>query len=176
MAFYKGLEMFQEAQDLRIWDEFFKKYPIKMFIEIGTGHGGFSVYMAEICQQRSIEYHTFDNFTSIDQNAEPILSLVQENAFHYHLVDIFSPEGQAEVVPLIKGVLHPLCIFFDNGNKPREWSLMAPLLSLGDFCAVHDWETEFYPSDIGNVPVEHILDDLCAKRGPGWKTKWFKRF
>jgi cephalosporin hydroxylase len=175
MGNFMGLDMAQEMQDLIIWDQFFEKYPIKLFVELGTGHGGFSAFLGLHCQQRGIEFHTFDNFLSIPMDAEPIAGLIRDKILKFHFVDIFSAEGQAQLVPLLWQGKKPVAIFFDDGDKPREWKLMAPLTSPGDFCIVHDWETEFFPENIGDVKVQPILEEMCAKRGPGWKAKWFKR-
>jgi hypothetical protein len=94
----------------------------------------------------------------------------------FHHVDLFSEEGQAQVISLIETMPHPIAIFFDNGDKPREWKLFAHLLSPGDFCIVHDWGTEFSEKDLGDVKVQRILSNVSDERpDTRWRAMWFKR-
>lgn len=170
---FLGLPMSQEWIDIHIWEQFFSSYPVKTFVELGTGHGGLSLYFALQCAQRGVEFHTIDHQQWADFECRvPKMLNLSEN---YHLVDIFSETGQAQISQIIQNSPKPLAMFFDNGNKPREWKLFAPALSPGDFCIVHDWETEFFPQDIGDVRVERILADLADSRPNGWKAMWFKR-
>jgi len=173
MAEYMGRHMAQEPQDLFIWEEFFKTFPIKTLIELGTGHGGMTLYFGLKCHDLGMAFHTFDNIQSTDfaMQVERDINL----AASFHLIDIFSDEAQKLIGNIITTSPKPLAIFFDNGNKPREWKMYAPLTSPGDFCIVHDWDTEFTAADIGGVPVERILTEESDARGPGWKAMWFKR-
>ena len=168
-----GRHIAQEPQDLLIWDKFFETYPVNSFLELGTGHGGMSLYFGIQCHKRGTPFHTFDNIQSTDftMPVEQEIGLAKS----FHLMDIFSDEGQGIVGQLILTLPKPLGIFFDNGNKPREWKIFAPLTVPGDFCVVHDWDTEFKLEDIGGVLVERILTEESDARGPGWKAMWFKR-
>lgn len=174
MADFMGRHIAQEPQDLLIWDKFFELNPyIKTFIEFGTGYGGMSLYFGLQCRKIGAKFYTYDNIQSSDF-AMPI-ELEINLAASFKCIDIFSSEAQAIIGPLITDSPKPLCIFFDNGNKPREWGLYAPLTVPGDFCVVHDWDTEFTASNIGDVKVERILAEESDARGPGWKAMWFKR-
>ena len=174
MASFLGFDMAQEWADINIWEKFFQDYPIKTFVEIGTGHGGLTTYFALQCKQRGIEFHTFDNghwFEAIDSTVPRMLGI--EGKFHF--VDVFTDPGKSEIESIIAKSPKPLAIFFDNGNKAREWAMYAGLTNRGDYLIVHDWETEFFASDIGAVPVEYILKDMADARPAGWKAQWFKR-
>lgn len=163
----------QEPQDLVIWDKFFKTHPVKSVIELGTGHGGMTLYFGLKCAELKAEFHTFDNIQSTDFSM-PIEQEINLAA-SFHMLDIFSDEGVTYVKSLIETLPKPLCIFFDNGNKPREWAIFAPHTAIGDYCVVHDWDTEFTQSDIGGVHVERIMVAESDARGAGWKAMWFKR-
>lgn len=169
---FLGLRMDQEWQDINIWEEFFKNFPIKTLIELGTGNGGMSMYFALQCYQIGAKFHTFDNQLWIDFDKPIPAFLNMRTAFHH--VDLFEGGGQ-HVKEVLAVAEHPLMLFFDNGHKAREWQLFANLTEPGDYLAVHDWETEFFPADIGDVPVERILTELSDARLPGWKAMWFKR-
>lgn len=171
---FLGLQLFQHWDDFMIWEAFFRRNPIKTMIELGTGTGGSTLYFALQAYQRQFYFHTFDNqhWIDFDQGLAKYLKL--ENVFHH--VDLFSDDGIGEVEYLITTLPHPLVIFFDNGNKPREWKLFAPMTSPGDFLVVHDWGTEFVSKDIGGVSVERILTKETSKQHRNaWKSAWFKR-
>lgn len=164
--------MDQEWVDLMIWEEFFKAYPIKAFIELGTGMGGMSLFFALQAYQRKFFFHTFDNQKWMDfDNGLPKM-LVLKDVFHH--VDLFK-EGYEQIAWLIENMPHPIAIFFDDGDKRREWKEFAPLMHPDDFCVVHDWGNEFFQEDTGDVPVERIMTDLCDKRPAGYQAMWFKR-
>jgi len=134
MAGYMGRLIMQEPRDLAIWDKFFADHPIKTFIELGTGHGGSTLFFGLKCHQYGIEFHTFDNVQSTDFKMPIELEINLAKSFH--LLDIFSDEGKALIGGIIQNSPKPLAIFFDNGNKPREWSIFAPVTAVGDFYAV----------------------------------------
>lgn len=164
--------MDQEWVDLMIWEEFFKSYPIKTFIELGTGMGGMSLFFALQAYQHKFFFHTFDNQKWLDFEDGLPKMLNLKNVFHH--VDLFK-EGQSQIVHLIETMPRPIAIFFDDGDKRREWELFAPLTHPGDFCIVHDWGAEFSESDFAGVAVERVLTDLCDRRPPGYQAMWFRR-
>lgn len=170
---FMNMRLSQEWPDLFIWETFFKDNPIKTFIELGTGEGGMTLFFALQCYQYGIKFHTFDNqtFFNFGNGLAGLMGL--RTAFHF--VDLFCTEGIRQMTEIITLSPHPLAIFFDDGDKPREWRLFAPMTSPGDFCIVHDWETEFFPKDLGDVKVERILKKLSDARPTGWKAMWFKR-
>ena len=127
MATYMGAEFQQNWDDLFIWEKFFNDHCPRTFIELGTGRGGMSLFTASQCRSRGIQYHTFDNNTWIDLNGA-LASLLNIRG-SFHLIDIFSDEGINQIAALIDNSPHPLAMFFDDGNKPREWSIFAPKLS-----------------------------------------------
>jgi cephalosporin hydroxylase len=170
---FMGLPLSQEWADIAIWETFFNEFPAKSFIELGTGNGGMSVFFALQCYQRDIQFVSFDNQKWINYSfGIPKILRMQDGFFH---MDIFR-EGLGVVEGAIKTLSRPLVVFFDNGDKPREWKTFAPLTRPGDFLAVHDFGVEFRERDIGDVPVERILTAECdARPQTGYKTMWFKR-
>lgn len=164
--------MTQLWAELPLWEDFFNTHPVKTMIELGTGNGGMALFFALQCYQRRIYFHTFDNnkFFHFDDGVPALLKMW--NVFHF--VDLFSDEGKRQVNELIATLPHPMVIFFDDGDKPREWNLFANSLQPGDFCVVHDWGREFFEKDIGDVKVEKILEER-DERKPNWMTKFFER-
>ena len=174
MVTFLGQFMSQDWNDFPIWEEFFNKYPIKTFIELGTGVGGMSTFLALQCYQRGIKFHTFDNqrFMKWDVGVPALLKL--RDCFHFQ--DMWCEENVKDVTSIFTKEPHPLAIFFDDGDKPREWRTFAHLALVGDFLIVHDWGTEFLERDIIDVPVEPIMVEMCDSR-PTWSlvSRWFKR-
>lgn len=172
---FMGIKVQQAWGDLGIWERFFNNHPVRTFIELGSGHGGSSLFFALQCYERGIQFHTFDNQRNFDTEKGLHGLLGTKNTFHN--INIFGEEGNE--APYIRALIgscpHPLAIFFDNGHKPREWQLFAPLTLPGDYCIVHDWGTEFKEGDIGNVRVEQIMTDMCEGRPYAWKAVWFVR-
>jgi cephalosporin hydroxylase len=172
-ATFMGAEFQQNWEDLFIWEKFFNDYCPRTFIELGTGRGGMALFTASQCRSRGIQYHTFDNNTWI--NLDGALASLLNIRGSFHLIDIFSDEGINQIAALISNSPHPLAMFFDDGDKPREWSIFSPKLSPGDYCIVHDWGNEFTEINLGSVPVERILTIQSDARGIGWKSMWFVR-
>jgi len=170
---FAGVKMSQTWNDLAIWETFFNEHPIRTLIELGTDNGGMSLFFAVQCHQRDIEFHTFDNqkWIDFDRGLPALFGL----GLKFHHVDLFSERGIAWVSDLIKKSPGEVAVFFDDGDKPREWQMFAHLTRPGDYCIVHDWGTEFFEKDLLDVPVERILTDLCDARPDGWKARWFKR-
>ena len=170
VSMFMGNNMAQSWPDLLIWEAFFNQYNFKTFIELGTGHGGLALFFALQCIQRDIDFHTFDNVKSIKNNH--ISELVNlEDKFHH--VDLFK-EGHSIISGLIRRK-SPVAVFFDDGDKPREWQTFAPLTKPGDFCIVHDWGTEFGVGDTAGIPVVRLFGKLSDSRPPGLKSMWFQR-
>lgn len=170
---FMGISWSQEWQDIPIWETFFNEYPIKTFIELGTGDGGMSLFFALQCYQRGIKFHTFDNQTWLNFTQGLPVLLDIRSAFHN--IDIFTDDGKKQIYEIIQVSPKPLAIFFDDGDKPREWQTFGAVTSPGDFCIVHDWGVEFQEGDIGDLPVERILTGLSDARVGGWKSMWFVR-
>lgn len=170
---FMGTRMAQEWYDLYIWENFFKTFPIATFIELGTGHGGFSIFLALQCYQRNIQFHTFENNTSLNVNDRLPALLNMGKACH--VIDIFRDDEKTSVAQVVAESPRPIAMFFDDGDKPREWRTFGPLTIPGDYLIVHDWDTEFSTNDIGGIKVERILTELSDKRTTGWKSMWFKR-
>jgi len=170
---FMGRGIAQEPQDMLIWEKFFADNPIKTLIEFGTGHGGLTLYFGLKCREVGAKLYTYDNVRSTDFMMPIEIELGLASSFE--CIDIFSDVAMAKIGQIITTCEKPLLIFFDNGNKPREWKIYAPLTKPGDFCVVHDWETEFTASDLNGLPVERILTKECDARGKGWKAMWFKR-
>jgi cephalosporin hydroxylase len=160
---FLGTAAIQRPVDFYLWEVFFNQNAkhIKQLVELGSGYGGFSVFLLLHCYQYNIEYAGFD---------------MREPACHWRPVskmlglkekirigDIFE-EKKPEVIKFITSD-QPIMLFCDNGNKIGEFREFVPFLKAGDFIAVHDWGTEFKPKDIIYDNVEEILTDISESIG-----------
>ena len=169
-----GLEMFQTYEDLQIWETVFKTYDIKSVMELGTGYGGMSVFFALQCYQRGMDFVTYDNVQSLffDSGLPALLNIGK----NFRNINIVGESEHWEVLNWIEKARRPLAIMVDNGDKRRDFRMVAPYTKPGDIIAVHDWEKEFFPEDVGDVKVEYIFKDVCDLRpSRDWRTIWFRR-
>jgi cephalosporin hydroxylase len=177
MQTFMGEGMAQNWQDLLIWEQFFNEEPVRTFIELGTGHGGMSLFFALQCHQRGVKFWTFDNqrYMHFERGLSSLLNMSEA----FHCVDILTDDGPTPGLGIVRNVIatseRPLAIFFDNGDKPREWRTFASQTIPGDYLIVHDWDTEFHAGDIGDTPVMRLLEGPSDARGDGWKSMWFRR-
>ena len=167
-----GFGMSQHWDDMLIWETFFKDYQPKTFIELGSGHGGMSLFFALQCYQYGAGFSTFDNRRNFDTDIglAGLMGLTQK----LYNVDIFR-EGKEIVEKKIGEAIHPLAVFFDNGDKRMEWKTFAHLTQKDDLCIVHDWNVEFTWDDIGNVGVKEIMMKFNTSVRSGFTTKWLLR-
>ena len=149
---FLGHTIFQTWEDLRIWEKLFNDFGLKTFLEFGSGYGGSSLYFGLQCRHRGIEFHTYDNQRNFDTSAGLCGLLDFPNRFHN--VNIFGENESQTIGALINNCARPLGMFFDNGDKPREWRIYAPLARSGEILAVHDWGTEFASEHLNGLPVE----------------------
>lgn len=170
-----GREMWQTWTELEIWEELFNTVPLKLVIELGTGAGGFALFLALQCAQHGAQFWTLDQFNNLETRG--MLESRFGLASRFIQTDTFAPA----TLGWLKGLLgqpenHPACLFFDDGDKPREWKTFAPLAWSGDILVAHDWGTEFQPEDVGNIPVERILTGLCDRRTVHYLwSMWFRK-
>lgn len=132
-----GLVMSQNGHVISVFDRFFKKLQFdfnqvpKRIIELGTYHGGFSVFMQLYCRSVGAHFITYD----VADNRRH-QDLFQDLKIDFRIRNIF--ESVDEIVQEIQkeGISILLC---DNGNKILEFNLFSAYLKPGDFILAHDY-------------------------------------
>lgn len=161
-----GIPITQLWTDLMLWERFLNAYHPAHLIELGTGRGGLSLFLALEARARSITFATVDthNWTTI---AGPLWDIT---AARYVQGDaIQSGRALVEEAHAAGGAV---CVMCDNGNKPLEFKELSVHLKPGDYIAVHDWGNEFMPGDTAGLPVVMLDAAICeAARSI---TRWFK--
>jgi len=135
-----GIRAQQDWSDLALWDRMLEDRPdLKTVIEIGTFLGGLSGFLSVECEQRNILFQTWDiqKWEGLD---ERLLN------HHFHVGDALIDERLRMM--LDDPDRHPLLIFCDGGDKPKEFATFAPLLQPGDVIGVHDYGQEIFDGDI----------------------------
>ena len=150
--------------DLALWERFLNSCSeIKAVIELGTEECGLSLFLALQAYQRGMEFRTFAH-QWVD-NLRTALARLLRLEEHFIRGNLFSEAG-GELVKLLHGGLpHPILLFCDDGDKPRELREFVPHLLPGDYVGVHDWGTE-----IGQAHVDIFGDSL----EPLWWDEWEK--
>jgi len=127
---FAGERMTQAWSDLCLWEAFFNERRLGTLIELGTGAGGMALFLGLQCHQRGIQFYTFDHQQHFDFS-RGLAQLINLHASFRH-VDIFSEAGIEYISGVMEDCPRPLAVFFDNGNKRREWSLFAARLRAGE--------------------------------------------
>lgn len=134
-------------------------------IELGTGRGGFSVFLAIYCifLGKGWELYTFDNGDRLEEHTWQMLDKLGVSVY---MADIFSEDTTASIIELIrkKGTTVLLC---DNGNKRREFNLFSKHLKSGDYIFAHDLTKEIRESDVKALcekyDIEPYMQEVFAE-------------
>jgi cephalosporin hydroxylase len=170
-----GVRAIQHWSDVVLWELFFEEHSdVKTVLELGSGGHGLSIIFALHAITRGLKLFTFDRkrYQSLDWPLPRLLGL-EKNA---HVIDLFSDSGTERLLQFLAMTgLHPLLLFCDDGDKPREFATFAPCLRRGDYVGVHDWGLEFQAKD--TQPMEGRIEpwrfDLADQMGGStriWKV------
>jgi hypothetical protein len=142
---FLGHTAVQFWSDFFLWERFLDAFPAKHLIELGTGAGGLSMFLALQCIQRGMKFDTFDSFLPDCARSEvgKLIGLEKK----CHVGNLWTEAGDW-VRDILIAAEHPLILAADNGNKPKEVQLFGPLLKPGDMLCVHDYMNEFTDADL----------------------------
>lgn len=135
-------------------------------LEIGTGGGGFTLFLVEICkeigiQPKIITYDINKPKWSYDELVQNHVDVNTENVFVKNSDDSLIIDPILEFIKQ-EGVSLVLC---DGGNKIKEFNILSNYLKSGDFIMAHDYaETkEFFEKYINKKIwnwLELTLDNI----------------
>lgn len=148
-----GICIQQSWLDLWLWERLLNAHPeIQAMIEIGTKHGGLSLYLLAQATYRDMAFWTCD----IQPCPHPALHGPFQGG------NVFDADG-AHLKWLLDIAPHPLILFCDGGDKQMEFRMFVPSLRPGDIVGAHDWGSEFWAHSVECVAqyVEPILLAEC---------------
>ena len=115
-------------------------------VELGTGHGGMSLFLGSFICDRGGRVLTLDISKLMDGGYPLWCQSAQKYNVSFLQKDVFNPETVKDVSDFIAG--HRAMIFCDGGDKKREIPLYAEILKKGDLLLAHDYNAEFTLQDI----------------------------
>lgn len=128
---YKGFPMKQADNAVDVFTEFFKIEKFDRVIELGTGSGGFTLFLGEHYGKKLYTFDIRDKLIKV----EGIKKQLKKLGVSINVVNIFETNDVKKLI-IKKGRVLLLC---DNGHKPREVELFSPILKSGDVIMVHDY-------------------------------------
>lgn len=147
-----GVIMQQSWLDLWLWEQLLNACPeIQAIIEIGTKHGGLSLYLLSQTAYRGMAFWTYD----ILPCPHPILHS------HFQEGNVFRADGK-HLKELLAAASHPLILFCDGGDKQMEFKMFVPSLRPGDIVGAHDWGSEFWAHSVECV-AQYVKPILLAE-------------
>ena len=155
---FAGFPMQQNGDAIRQFTKLFTTEKFESIIEIGTGKGGFAVFLAYTARLIGALFVTYDNRFS------DASSLIRRLGGMHVIADIFN--YYKEVAKVFQGKTLLLC---DGGDKIKEFHTFAPYLKKGDMIMAHDYchneDRKYYGE---SVPFEidwHDIKECCERQG-----------
>jgi 23S rRNA U2552 (ribose-2'-O)-methylase RlmE/FtsJ len=172
---YKSCTLQQHNNYSNIFTDFLKEIKPSSILEIGTGAGGFTLFLRNTLNEIGLEnckIQSFDinpmNHIHIEINNMENIEILKDNIFssdnnytliNPHLIESFIKNQGTTLV---------LC---DGGNKVKEFNQIAKLIKPGDYIMAHDYVdnienfTDNYLDKIWNwVEISDAdIKDICEK-------------
>jgi len=124
---------------------------IKSFVELGVGTGGFAaILLARRDLGADLHYYGIEvDPAKMDER------LRRKSEISYE--DVFGENGVKWLERSIRDSYPPVLVFCDNGNKPKEATLVAGLENKPDYILMHDYPKEFSDADqpTGTTRIYH---------------------
>ncbi|RJQ82983.1 MAG: hypothetical protein C4519_07345 [Desulfobacteraceae bacterium] len=105
--------------------------PARM-IELGTRHGGLTIFLGIYSKNTQVPLHTFDIEDRIKYK-----DYFEFLGIQYHICDIFSPDHNKFITQLIQSPQRT--ILFCDALKIKDFNTYADTLKPGDIILVHDY-------------------------------------
>lgn len=152
---WEGFEAIHRYEDLAVIADVIRTVAPVEAVELGTAEGGFAAFLADTMADHEGRVLTVDHVALAPR--ETILA--RRSNLQFLTADVLT-----DVHPQIRLWLEGpnRMLYCDNGNKPRELALYAPLLGPGGLVGTHDYDTEVDPAwaepfmaSLGYQPYRH---------------------
>ena len=130
-----GHNIAQTPEFMMVFNEIFNRENFARVIEIGTFHGGLSLFLAFCSLVKNMKFFTFDIRMS---GKTEVYQKIRQLGGTFEKLNILQPQGIERIRSLVTapGRVMLLC---DGGNKPKEIRTFAPFLKQGDVIMGHDY-------------------------------------
>lgn len=128
---YQGFFMGQREGVMKVFDKFLKYNMFDKVIEIGTGRGGFALYLSDTLTST---FHTMD---IADTVPDVLKQIIKDNGSHIYTEDCFATLTVKDLTGYGRTLL--LC---DGGNKIEEVAVFSKYLKSGDMIMAHDFAVD----------------------------------
>ena len=131
---YKGVGNQQSPAAFDLFEKFFKdNQDVDLVIDIGTGRGGFSIFLKNQCDMYKCKFVTFDSREDAVTNIKSKIDDVDARQG-----DVFDVYTQGEIESLID-CHQKVVILCDGGNQTREFNTFSDLIKHNDIIMAHDY-------------------------------------
>lgn len=141
--YYKGKGVAQKRNVYSSFVHLLQERKPQRIIEIGTGMGGFTLFLNDIAplqpDGRNTEIFSFElnELPWFDEIRKQGVKLSNDNIFHYE-GDIFKLKEEYKELFNIKNKI----VLCDGGNKIKEFNCLSDYLFPGDIIMAHDYCTD----------------------------------
>lgn len=122
---------------------FHRYHDFEQVVELGTGTGTCTLFLALHGYFHTCKVYTFDN----QDVPSRTLELLEKLNVLWYKGDIFSEEFIEKISTRIEMPGRTL-LYCDNGKKTREVEVFAPKLKQDDILLIHDYTEEVFDADI----------------------------
>jgi hypothetical protein len=155
-----------------VWAYAFELYKPDKILEIGTGNGGFTIFLGVLGLMADFPIYSFDIH---ECPSEQWASFASKLPIRFIRGDVFEKNnlnaigiGNEWGFMRTSGRNYILC---DGPDKPREFNLFAQLLKPGDVIAAHDYQSsrkywgwgEITKADVADTVKEHKLEPFMQE-------------
>ena len=148
---YKGITIKQVEGIFNIFQQFFQRRYFGNIYEIGTGNGGFSMWLAKKA------YEMCASFTTVD--IRPIDPMVQETIEGYGGIFLNKKHKKGNVDEVLVKNQHNL-LLIDGAEKVEPFKQFAPFLKEGDFMLTHDYYGESTEKEYGTFTIHDVAPTI----------------
>ena len=131
LEIYKNVETQQRKGVIEKFDKFFDIEKFDTIIEIGTGNGAFSVYIAEISKKYGWDFYTYD---IIDRKNKETTKELNKCGAKVFIQDV----DKTDIEGIIKSGKR--CLILNDGKvKINDFKRLSPSLKKDDIILSHDY-------------------------------------
>jgi cephalosporin hydroxylase len=160
---YCGMKAQQSRNAMPAFRAFFAEHAdIDLVIELGTGYGGFAIFLKDEADKIGAKFVTYEI------NPARLAAHTHEEFTRRHIdvrtLNVLTPEGKESILAELSASRRAL-VLCDGGSKKAEFNIFAPHLKPGDILMAHDYapnEDAFKTEYVNKIWNWHEIDDVST--------------